>query len=106
MAIYYTTTPKSFDELADSCRGQLERMREVAITGEELPENEKVIITTEAFLDTLEQIQQVNAALHLQAEINHSIQQVFLYVFSQLGIEIDEYIRQMLAEEQEDEEEL
>lgn len=88
MTIHYKTTPKTFEELADSCRGQLERLREVAITNERLPDNERVVVTTESFLDTLEQIEQIQHALFQQAEINTAIQQLFLQVFEAVGIEL------------------
>lgn len=88
MTIHYTTTPKTFEELVDSCRGQLERMREVAITNEAMPYEEKVVITTESFLDTLEQIERLQHSLNQQAEINMAISQVFLQIFDAIGIEV------------------
>lgn len=96
MTIHYTTTPKTFEELVDACRGQMERMREVAIANETLPIEEKVVITTESFLDTLERIEQIQHALYQQTEINSAIQNLFLQVFEAVGIELvgwddDEY---------------
>jgi hypothetical protein len=99
MTIHYTTTPKTFEELVDSCRGQLERLREVSITNEVMPYEEKVVITTESFLDTLEQIERIQHALFQQAEINTAIQQLFFQVFDAVGIELDGW------DEDEDEEE-
>ena len=90
MTIHYTTTPKTFEELVDSCRGQLERLREVSITKEVMPYEEQVVITTESFLDTLEQIERLQYSLSQQAEINMAIQQVFLQIFDALGIEVSE----------------
>lgn len=88
MTIHYTTNPKTFEELVDACRGQLERLREVAINNEELPEEEQVKVTTESFLDTLEQIERMQYAMTQQAEINIAIQQVFLQIFEAMDIEI------------------
>lgn len=88
MTIHYTTTPKTFEELVDACRGQLERLREVSIVKEELPQSERVVITTESFLDTLEQIEQIQHALVQQGEINTAIQQLFLQVFDAIGVEL------------------
>jgi uncharacterized membrane protein YcgQ (UPF0703/DUF1980 family) len=99
MTIHYTTNPQTFEELVDSCRGQLERLREVSISNEILPDEEKVVITTESFLDTLEQIERLQYSLSQQAEINMAIQQVFLQIFDALGIEITE------LEENDDEDE-
>lgn len=91
MTIHYTTSPKTFEELVDSCRGQLERLREVAISNEELPFEEQVQITTESFLDMLEQIERLQYAISQQAEINTAIQQLFLQVFESMGIDLIEF---------------
>lgn len=88
MTIHYKTNPQTFEELTDACRGQLERLREVAITKEVMPMDERVVITTESFLDTLEHIERIQLALEQQAEINSAIQQLFLQVFDAVGIEL------------------
>lgn len=91
MGIYYTTTPKNFDELADSLRGQMERIRELNMAREMMPNSERVIITTESFLSTLEQIEQIQQALCAQSEINIALHEVIASIFSILGITVDDY---------------
>lgn len=90
MTIHYTTNPKTFEELVDAIRGQLERTREEAMHGRTIPYEERVVITTESFLALTERVEQFQFLLSAQAEINHSVQQLFLFVFQQLGIDLDE----------------
>ena len=90
MAINYTVFPKTFEEMVDSCRGQLERTRELAMKNEKIPLDESVVITNEGFLAMLERIEQMEHMLREQADINSSIQQIFFYLFSALGLPLDE----------------
>jgi hypothetical protein len=90
MAINYTVYPKTFEELVDSCRGQLERTRELAMKDEKIPLDESVVITNEGFLAMLERIEQMEHMLREQVDINNSIQQIFYYLFSALGLPLDE----------------
>lgn len=86
MTIHYTTRPKTFSELVDSCRGMMERKREVSIDGGQVPIEECVVITTESMLDTLEQIERIQFSLWEQSEVNKSIQSLFYYLFKHLGL--------------------
>ena len=90
MTIHYKTSPKTFAELVDSCRGQMERQRELSIDGKKVPFEECVIITTESFLDTMEQIEHIHHSLNEQLQINKSIQQIFFYMFDYLGIQMED----------------
>ena len=90
MGIYYTTTPQNFEELADSLRGQMERIRELSISKERMPNSERVVITTESFLSTIEQIEQIQQALSSQSDINLAMHEVVGSIFSILGITIDD----------------
>ena len=90
MAINYTVFPKTFEELVDSCRGQLERKRELAMKDKKVPLEESVVITNEGFLAMLEHIEQMENMLRQQADINNSIQQIFYYLFSTLGLPLDD----------------
>jgi hypothetical protein len=90
MAINYTVYPKTFEELVDSCRGQLERTRELAMKDKKIPLDEAVVITNEGFLAMLERIEQMEHMLREQVDINNSIQQIFYYLFSALGLPLDD----------------
>lgn len=97
MTIHYNTVPKTFEELTDAVRGQLERAREEAIHGRKVPYEECVQITAESFLALIERVEQLQFLLTAQAEINNAVQQLFLFAFHQLGIDLDEV--SMLLEE-------
>ena len=100
MTIHYKTLPTTFEELSDAIRGQLERAREEAIHGRTVPNEECVQITADAFLSIIERIEQLGQLVNVQADINSAIQQLFLIVFQQMGIDMEEMM-ELLDDEEE-----
>ena len=100
MTIHYKTLPSTFEELSDAIRGQLERAREEAIYGRTVPTEECVQITADAFLALIERIEQLGQLVNVQADINNAIQQLFLIVFDQMGIDMGEMMEFMDDEEE------
>lgn len=101
MGIHYSTTPRNFEELCDSVRGQVERSRELSMRNEEIPFDEMVTITSESFLSILDRIEMVSDMVAEQARLFIQIETMFRWVFSQLGVDIDELIAD--SEDAEDE---
>lgn len=92
MGIDYTTTPRNFDELCDSTRGQVERTRELAMKGEELPPDEAVVMTSEAFLSMLDKIESLCQVVDHQSSMFSHMEVMFRWLFAQMGVSIDELI--------------
>lgn len=91
VTIYYKTEPQTYEELVDSVRGQLERMREVSITNETMPEEEKVVITTQSFMSLLDRVEELSQLITVQAELFVAIQGIFVYLFTHLGLPTDSF---------------
>jgi predicted Zn-dependent peptidase len=89
MGIEYTTTPRNFDELCDSIRGQVERARELSIRDEQLDPAEMVELTSESFLAVLDRIEQLTAMLMQQAILFSQVNDIFEWLFKHLGIDLD-----------------
>jgi hypothetical protein len=90
MGIDYTTTPKNYEELVDAVRGQVERTRELGMMGESIPYEESVTITSESFLGLLDRIESLSEMVTHQAHMFVHIENLFRWVFTQLGVDIDE----------------
>ena len=90
MGIDYTTTPKNYEELVDAVRGQVERTRELGMMGESIPYEESVTVTSEAFLGLLDRIESLSEMVTHQAHMFVQIENLFRWVFTQLGVDVDE----------------
>ena len=90
MGIDYTTTPKNYEELVDAVRGQVERTRELGMMGESITYEESVTVTSEAFLGLLDRVESLSEMVTHQAHMLVQIEHLFRWVFSQLGVNIDE----------------
>lgn len=90
MGIYYNTQPKDFAELCDSIRGQVERTRELGISGKQIPLEESVELTPEAFMSMLERIEELTRTVTEQAMLFVMVQNIFKYLFESLGVEMDD----------------
>jgi len=90
MAIEYTTTPKTFEQLCDSIRGQVERSRELAMMGEKIPVSESVELTSESFLSTLDRIEQLSEMAMENAHLFMQINDIFQWIFKFIGLDIQE----------------
>lgn len=94
MTIHYKTSPKTFDELADSVRGQVERTRELSMKGEGIPLDECVTITSEAFLGMIERIETLTEMVVDHTSIFSQLEIVFKWIFNQFGLDIDQLIQE------------
>ena len=92
MSIEYTTNPKTFSELCDSVRGQVERTRELKMKGQEIPYEESVVMTSEAFLATLDRIEQLSDAITQNTELFLQINDIFQWIFKFIGLDMDALI--------------
>lgn len=92
MGIHYKTNPKTFEELCDSTRGQVERTRELAMMGEELPIEECVVMTSEAMLALLDRVETLSEIAAQQTQMFVQMETMFRWIFGQLGVDIDELI--------------
>ena len=89
MSIEYSITPKNFEELCDSIRGQVERSRELSIRGEQIPFEESVQVTPESFLATLDRIEQLSEKLGSNAVLFTQINDIFQWIFKFIGLDIE-----------------
>jgi hypothetical protein len=89
MAINYTTTPVTLSELCDSVRGQVERERELAMMGKEIPEEECVTFTAQSMLSLLERLEFLSEMTKRQAAMFAQIETIFGWVFTQLGVDTE-----------------
>lgn len=92
MAINYTTTPVTLSELCDSIRGQVERERELAMMGKEIPEEECVIFTAQSMLSLIERMELLSDMSKRQAMMFAQIETIFGWVFTQLGVDIESLV--------------
>jgi hypothetical protein len=100
MGINYNTEPKSFEELCNSVRGQVERKNELSFLGMTVPREERVVMTPEATLALLDRVQHLTGVVASQTLLFSQIEQIFGWIFGQLGVDI-----QALADGDSDEEE-
>jgi len=89
MGINYSTSPSNFEELCDSVRGQVERSREYKMMGKEMPPSECVAITAESMLALVDRMEAMVTTLQNQARLFNQIEDMFRFVFHQLGIDLD-----------------
>ena len=90
MGIDYTTSPKTFMELCDSVRGQVERSRELAMMGQKIPLSESVELTSESFLETLDRIEHLSEMAMENAQLFMQINDIFQWIFKFIGLDLDE----------------
>ncbi len=90
MGIEYSLHPKSFEELCDSVRGQVERTRELSMKGEKLQPEEYVDISSESFLATLDRIEQLSEMMQGNTLLFTQINDIFQWIFKYIGLDIEE----------------
>ena len=89
MGIEYSTNPKTFEELCDSVRGQVERSHELKMMGQKMKYEEMVEMTSESFMSTLERIEQLSEMAMANTNLFVQINDIFQWIFKFIGFDIE-----------------
>jgi len=88
VGIAYSTHPRTFDELCESVRGQVERARELGIVGEMVPFEEAVELTSESMLGLLDRVRHLSEIATHQATMFQQLNDILQWLFIYLDIPI------------------